>query len=279
MQLRFNSPYLSISPFDPIELPRFSVITGVNGAGKSHLLRAISEGHALVDGVERDDIVLFSNENFRLENQNELTTDQAIQERNAAWELLNQTQNYNLIGNLKSFHGNLHDSSERIAEIASNAFKPLWKLGVEDGLTEEEAEKLNAYKRQVQSYLVNHPQLKGNHQAISILTLCKKSEKFVDDLSKSQFYHLYEPRQFRENFLPTQLTLAFADYYSKLEENQYNRFRNSTYSEEHVVLSDEDFIKRHGPRPWDVINQVLSQLGTIPYRVNSPEGFTRFDRF
>lgn len=44
MQLSFAHPHLSISAFPPVEIPAFTVIIGLNGSGKSHLLQAIANG-------------------------------------------------------------------------------------------------------------------------------------------------------------------------------------------------------------------------------------------
>ena len=41
LKIKINSTYKSISPCE-FELPYFSVLTGKNGSGKSHLLQAIS---------------------------------------------------------------------------------------------------------------------------------------------------------------------------------------------------------------------------------------------
>lgn len=280
MQLSYVRDFLSITSFKPVELATFTVITGVNGAGKSHLLRGIADGSVSVGDIQKDEIVLFTNENFRLENQGELTTENAVQERFGAWDMFQQATNYNLVGNLSSLRVNMLQSiEEQILAAAARSQKPIWKLGEGDGLTAEELERLRNYRRAVETFVVNHNQLRGNHQALSILTLAKKIDFFIDQISKEQFYELYEPRHFKENFLPSQLTLAFADYYSKLDDNDYRKFRNSTKGESNPVLSDDDFVKRHGPRPWDVINQVLTQIGTVPYRINSPEGISRHDRF
>ncbi|WP_462172994.1 AAA family ATPase [Pseudoalteromonas xiamenensis] len=45
MKLTFKSQHLSIKAFPDIEIPPFTLITGVNGAGKTHLLRAINLGN------------------------------------------------------------------------------------------------------------------------------------------------------------------------------------------------------------------------------------------
>jgi energy-coupling factor transporter ATP-binding protein EcfA2 len=49
MRLTFKSTYLSIKDFPEIDLPRFTLVTGSNGSGKSHLLRAIQAGNIRTD--------------------------------------------------------------------------------------------------------------------------------------------------------------------------------------------------------------------------------------
>ena len=44
MKLVFSKPHLSIASFPPIELPKFTLLTGVNCVGKTHLLKAIENG-------------------------------------------------------------------------------------------------------------------------------------------------------------------------------------------------------------------------------------------
>lgn len=44
MKLELNTPYKSLAPFEK-DLPDFVVLTGVNGAGKTHLLEAIKDRH------------------------------------------------------------------------------------------------------------------------------------------------------------------------------------------------------------------------------------------
>ncbi|WCK01546.1 AAA family ATPase [Agrobacterium tumefaciens] len=43
MKLALNQQHLSLAPFE-IELPKFSLVTGLNGSGKSQLLKAVSTG-------------------------------------------------------------------------------------------------------------------------------------------------------------------------------------------------------------------------------------------
>jgi len=45
MKLEFVRLHASINAFDTIDLPKFTLITGVNGSGKTHLLKCIEAGH------------------------------------------------------------------------------------------------------------------------------------------------------------------------------------------------------------------------------------------
>lgn len=49
MRLSFVAPHLSIQAFPTIDVPPFTLITGVNGAGKTHLLGAIKAGKVASD--------------------------------------------------------------------------------------------------------------------------------------------------------------------------------------------------------------------------------------
>lgn len=69
MKVSFVKQFKSISGFDPVELSDFTILTGVNGSGKSHLLEAISNGSVDVSGIQRLGIVLFNYENFRLDKE------------------------------------------------------------------------------------------------------------------------------------------------------------------------------------------------------------------
>jgi len=51
MKLTFHRPHGSLVPLPPLELPAFTLITGINGTGKTHLLRAIGDRAVTIEGI------------------------------------------------------------------------------------------------------------------------------------------------------------------------------------------------------------------------------------
>lgn len=45
------------------------------------------------------------------------------------------------------------------------------------------------------------------------------------------------------------------------------------------MLSEEQFVKVHGDKPWDLVNKLLEEFDTLQYKVNSPEGSDYFGNF
>jgi predicted ATP-binding protein involved in virulence len=88
-RISFVREYLSIKNFDSIELNDFTVITGLNGAGKSHLLDAIEKKHVAVDIKPNVSIVKFNYENFKLENEVAFNAYQLVTEKDNAWNFYN----------------------------------------------------------------------------------------------------------------------------------------------------------------------------------------------
>jgi DNA replication protein DnaC len=59
MMIRCRRGYKSIQNIDTGPLSDFSVITGVNGSGKTHLLEALREGAIQIDGIPTSSIKFF----------------------------------------------------------------------------------------------------------------------------------------------------------------------------------------------------------------------------
>ena len=249
MRLNFNSPHLSIEQFDPVDMPDFVVLTGVNGSGKSHLLDAIEKRHVNIVGMEQARIVLFNYETFRLDNEPAFNAHQLSAERESAWQYHEQQ----IKGNVQSLRNSLGASYEPLKETCMNQKSSFWS---------QATDQMSQYKQNFRN-LFNNPHIKQNPQAQGIYSLAKKVPYSIDEIQHDDFVRLFKPFVFKNDFLPNQLGKVFWDYYVKYRSNQVNEFENEKYGKSYEVLSDQEFTKAHGEKPWDLINSILETFDTL----------------
>lgn len=265
MHLQFRSPHLSIEQFDTVDIPDLVVLTGVNGSGKSHLLDAIEKRTVVVEGMEQAHIVLFNYETFRLDNEPAFNAHQLSAEREAAWQYHQQQ----IKANVESWRSGLGPNYEPLKASCGTENKSFWSLA---------SDHMKQYRQNFKNFFAS-PHIKQNPQAQGIFSLAKKVPYSIDEIGHDDFVRLYKPFFFKNDFLPNQLGKVFWDYYVKYRSNQVNEFENEKYGKSYEVLSEDEFIKVHGDKPWDLINQILEAFDTLKYKVNSPEGSDYFGNF
>jgi len=265
MRLVFGSKHISIDEFTPVEIPDFVVLTGVNGSGKSHLLEALENRHVTIDGMESAHIVRFNYETFRLENESAFNAHQLASEREQAWEF---------------YKGNVEQSVKSWKEGLGDAYPSMRDACVKESarLLSLPKEPIKEYRRQFNKYFKRQNRL-ANAQAQGIYSLAKNLPYSLDEINHDDFVKMYKPYSFKNDFLPDQLGKIFWDYYTKYQGNQINEFVNAKHGKNHPVLSEDEFFRIHGDKPWDVVNKILESFNTLQYRVNSPEGSDYFGAF
>lgn len=91
------------------------------------------------------------------------------------------------------------------------------------------------------------------------------AEKITEELF-DEHYEISSDEMFSSQFAS-----IFKLYQVRLIENEFNLFLNEKKGQHNKVLSDEEFEKLYGPKPWELINRMLSRAG-LTYQVNHPEG-------
>jgi len=264
MRLQFKTPWLSISQFDPVELPDFSVLTGVNGSGKSHFLEAIERGHVAISGMENSKIVRFNYESFKLENESAFNAQQLYAERDAGWQFLSQHKS-----SVSQWKTQVAGEYGAVTDACKQTKKSLWEAG---------REKLQPYLLNFKNHFSGR-QFRGNPQAQSVYSLAKTLPYSIDEIPQEEFMRLYKPFAYKNDFLPEQLGKIIWDYYVKFYRNQSNEFQNERHGKEYAFLSEQDFVLTHGPKPWDLMNEILRKFNSLEYKINSPEGSDVFANF
>ena len=265
MQLTFRSPHLSITQFDPVDIPDFVVLTGVNGSGKSHLLEAIEKRQVVIQGFENAHIVLFNYETFRLDNEPEFNGHQIAAEREGAWQYHQQQ----IRGNVSNWRSGLGPSYDSLKATCKESKKGFLSLA---------AEQLGHYRTSFMNFF-NSPNVRQHPQAQGIRSLAKQLPYSIDEIEHEDFIQLYKPFVFKNDFLPNQIGKIFWDYYVKYRGNQINEYENAKHGKNYQVLSEEEFVRTHGEKPWEMVNQILKTFDTLKYRVNSPEGADYFGNY
>lgn len=109
--------------------------------------------------------------------------------------------------------------------------------------------------------------------------LCKYANNVPNDITEELVNEFYSIRPHDEHsFFSSQFASIFKLYATRLEENDYNAYRNEKNGTEFSVLSNEDFEKKYGPKPWVLINEMMASAG-LNYRVNNPENQSRDEDF
>lgn len=278
MKLIYKSDYLSIKKFSDIELPSFVVITGLNGAGKSHLLTAIKQGHVAIVNIQIEKIIQFDNVTFSLDSEPKISFSKIQDQRTKIYELIeanlksNTSHHKNNISSILNFISNkAKEKNISFYELTQVDFEEIGQVH----LFKEYTNYLNYTDQRIKSPNGSH-----NRQIeIEVLKILKFCKKPIEDLTREELDSIHVPFNYKNDFLITQLGRVFSDYWQKYELNEYNKFRNGKFADSYTVLNEEDFINEHGKKPWDLINEILSRFGSLEYKVNNPEGLERGHEF
>lgn len=88
-------------------------------------------------------------------------------------------------------------------------------------------------------------------------------------ITEELFFKNYEISS--NEMLSSQFAAIFKLYHNRWLDNEFGKFMNEKYGHHNKNLAEEEFEKLHGPKPWVLINNMLSSAG-LKYQVNHPEG-------
>lgn len=273
MKLIHSTDFLSIKKFKDLDLPKFTLLTGLNGAGKTHFLASIKSGSTRIENIMLNEIIEFNSLTFALDNEPVISISKTQEERTKIFDFIEQklkSDVYNhhfkklqpIIKELISYCNNNNNS---FYELTQTEFSFLGHTE----LYKEYENYLNYLKQRI-----NQPQ-NGTQTTKELINFLAFLRKPIEYLTRDELDNIHLPLKHKNNFLIIELGRIFTNYWQKFEQNQYNSFRNEKFSESHIVLSNDEFEKEHGKKPWDLINEILLRFGSLSYKVNDPEGLER----
>lgn len=241
MKIQIKQAFKSLVANKEVELPDFCVLTGKNGSGKSHFLEALT-----INGVanildEDESAINFSD--IRYIRFNELNPKiESTSDRQHINQNLNQ-----YIQAFKQIVPNL-----KLPDINKNSW--IWENASHHGVIPNVLKNL-------------------------VFRVAQRANKEICDVTEDDIRWFMDVSDIDTNdAFSGQFAKIFKAYQIRLEENEYHIFRNNEKGDHFKVLSDEEFLKAFGPKPWNVVNGLLNDAN-IPYSVSNPEGSDRDSTF
>lgn len=232
MKITIIKKHKSIPAGVSFDLPDFCIITGKNGSGKSHLLEAMA--NTQISNIADSSGVL---QKIQLIGFGGLNPQ--IDEACDPQQIVQNTKNW--WGQIQTYQANLkqaRDSGEQINGPITN-FLARWG---------------------------QNPQL---FSVINSVT-SKTSKSFEDLLEDDVYFNLNISDANQGTLFASQLALIFKTYHIRYTKNEFKKFLNEKNGSDLPTISDEEFHKKYGPKPWDLVNEILKKAG-LTYEVVSPE--------
>lgn len=261
MKLIHKEDYLSIGKFNDVELSDFAVLTGINGSGKTHLLKGIANGSFVIDGTTADEMFYFDYTDFLIANK---INDEKISELRARMFSVYQN-NQQLIRDIIVGKGEGH-TKRMDAQIR---FPINYDIFV--GENTSVVDFRNAIEKIHQNSIpieLQHPtkvEFESIHERY--LHVAQKFPEYWNIAQKKQ-KNICNMKQ--DDFEPLSLTEHVLNEEVKEWQLEY---RANTFEESKKHEKDNDFVEwdkwnmRFGQNPVDIINQILSKYQLNDYRL------------
>lgn len=233
MKISVIQKYKSIPAGLEFDLPDFCILTGRNGSGKSHLLEIMANVQlcdVTVGGRKLTNILHVGYNGLNPQVEERCESNQLVQNANNWWNQINGIiQHYKV-----NFLGK-HKFGDIISEFVVPHFG----------------------RETVRNSILRN--------------VLDKSGKELEELTELD---VYSNMTFAENNNGTlffsQCAMIFKAYHVRWTKNKFNKFLSSQEDVKGVIfLDDEHFLKKNGPPPWELINEILARAN-LPYEFPNP---------
>lgn len=270
--LKFINDHKSVRSYETVQLPELAVLTGVNGSGKTHLLESILSGASSLGKVSLSEIKYFDFKTFYLESEAAFNSQQIDQEKIQAWDKISTNQNrVNFKTGLTNLSNKLGESISELEEISIKNNKPFLRLEESDISDVELYKKYVEYKNGYDN-LFSAQAITNDSTYKSLKAFSYKLDRPIDQLSEREFKDAYVPTYLKNDFLPTQLSKIFLDYkYKEYSELVIKKSEALHYGEKPEINNVEEFIEQYGPKPWEIIEEILNSFSSLDFSISNPD--------
>ena len=285
MRIRAESPYISLPTFETAELPDFVLITGKNGSGKSHLLQAIASAA------------------FRVTLEGEPSSIAQSDTRSYEFSFMPAGV---LVTELTQFTGDVQGTVKaemnRFLEqfwnsppgippsiiTAIEAHTPIRSLlefclvATPDEIRPKVGELLGSDPKHPDyaHWLVSFNEASPVHFEQQGTPECRMMFRYLSAqlskppalISAEEIETTVIPAWGASDLFSQEFSRLFVAYRNIFLENRYAQWRSEKAgsSKADKVLSDAQFFEKFGPRPWDVVNGILEDIG-LDFEITRPD--------
>lgn len=273
-KIAFNTVHKSIVGLAETNLPKFVVLTGKNGSGKTHLLEAISKGRvsSTIAPNFQADILLFD-WNTIIPRDTGVFSPSQHQTQRADWFQQIRTHQESHLKNIQR-----QAISLGVPASHCNSFKQLRAIDKAylDSVLPDPILSNTVHTKLRQAL---HNSSKDIYSAV-LRTISdeqwrKASQRMFQETpyaflekSESKFYN-------NKNFLGTEVDIfqqAFGQLFSTYRDLLHQNDRLEKYPSTDIDLqhlNNEKFIKKYGEAPWDFVNRIL-EVSNLDFRIEPP---------
>jgi len=254
---------MSVSILDSEDLLPFCIITGKNGTGKSQFLAAIKLGHVQMGSITQKSTTLVTHKDFIFTDSgviNRPLLEQQKQERlNSVREVVShiRSNNWELKPEEKSL-------LKQVARKKGISIYEIPDTSIDSNLNQ----RYRTYTTGVQGFLEARDDSRFNLARMLVL----KGKEFIEDLATREFIMTStNSDEFDREIIPSQLSSIIFDYRYQVEQNNLHEYLNKNKNRKLPVLTDEAFEEHYGPKPWVLINDLLSKFSGFRYKLDFNE--------
>ena len=221
MKLKLKQEYKSIKELNIVDLPDLTVITGLNGSGKTQLLRGINEGYIV---PYDDENKINFNENPYYENGTIST--QYINFKNSLYDSNSFSSTKD-----KNIYSNIIDSLNRVGD-----FSEIDNSNINNNSN-------NRIKLMEVKHVFEESNISSQDFNYNDFLILRNSI-----LNKCQLFNM-------PNF-----SEIIVSYYERLKYNKFQKFLHDTEDSSIPYLTDEQFINKYGRDPVEIFNEYLKAM-------------------
>lgn len=278
MKLIFNHSHKSIGAFDPIELPSFTVLTGVNGAGKSHLLEAIECDAVSIEGVapnhpEKPKLIRKFDWNTLVPQDNgAFSAANHVSEQTQFWNEILQNRlmvindlNRRMppLGSKRLVYADVVELKEKIEGDLAAA--PMASVQVSQYLSQVDQLLREAENQAVEGFVRADP---ANRKRFLEVLKQQKPDFSVLTIDQETFYRIYPSRWQPVDLFQQSFARLFATYQHNWNKNQL-KLRGKERGAQIDALTDEAFYEKYGLPPWQFLNDIF-KAAELDFEINAP---------